>query len=122
MTKFIPVLGYLAKNWPELNAHTPAVVINPQAQPLDLLAWCWGEVLSMQAAANVLASSSDDISKGDFSALIIHRMDAFSEVFEIAVSQLIGEKRQAANGTMKPMPAASIVKPACAELANNGSV
>lgn len=94
MTKFIPVLGYLAQNWPELNTHTPAVVMNPEAQPLDLLAWCWGEFLSLQSAANVLAGSSDSISKGDFSALIVHRMDAFSEVFEIAISQLIEEKRR----------------------------
>lgn len=120
MTKFIPVLGYLAKNWTELNAHAPAVVVNPEAQPLDLLAWCWGEFLSMQSAANVLADGSDDISRGDFSALIIHRMDAFSGVFEFAISRLVEEKRQTASGTMKPMPAAGMVQPTCSEVAASG--
>lgn len=120
MNKLIPVMGYLANNWPGLNSHTPAVVMNPQAQPLDLLAWCWGEFLSVQSAANVLLGTSNEIRNGDFSALIVHRLDALSEVFEIAVSRLIEEKTQAASGAIEPMPGAGIGRPVCAEVTASG--
>jgi hypothetical protein len=96
-SKFTPVMGYLAQNWLAFNVQTPAVVMNPEAQPLDLLAWCWGELQSVQAAANVMTSSFGDIDKGDFSALIVHRVYALTEVFECAVDQLAAQQKQHAN-------------------------
>ena len=83
-----PVMGYLADNWNDLNKQTPAVVVNPEARPLDLLAWCWGELMSMQASVDVMISSNDDIKKGDFSALFLHRIEPLVVVFERAIDQL----------------------------------
>ncbi|ABM36283.1 hypothetical protein [Polaromonas naphthalenivorans] len=87
-TPVTPVMGYLAQNWINLNARTPAVILNPEASPLDLMAWCWAELRSMQAAANALVGGIDDIDKGDFSALIIHRIEPLANVFQQAMSQL----------------------------------
>ena len=87
------VLGYLAQNWTELNEHTPAVIVNPAARPLDLMAWCWGELMALQAAADALASDADDINKGDFSALIVHRLDPLVNVFELAMEQFRNQAR-----------------------------
>jgi hypothetical protein len=42
----------------------------------------------MQAAADVMISGHDDINKGDFSALILHRLTPLSAVFEKAMDQL----------------------------------
>lgn len=83
-----PVSGYLAQNWFGLNEQTPAVILNPAAQPLDLMAWCWGELASLQAAADALTAGTDNISRGDFSALFVHRLDPLMKVFDIALHQL----------------------------------
>jgi hypothetical protein len=82
------VIGYLAQNWTELNEHTPAVILNPEARPLDLMAWCWGELMALQAAADVLVDCTDEINKCNFSALIVHRLDPLVNVFELAMQQL----------------------------------
>ena len=89
-----PVMGYLADNWTHLNENTPAVIVNPEARPLDLMAWCWGELQSMQAAADALTCGSDDINKGDFSALIVHRLAPLTVVFAKAMDQLYGDAVQ----------------------------
>ena len=89
----VPVLGHLAKNWTEFNNDNPAVVLNPKAVPLDLMAWCWGELLSLNSAVDTLQGSSDDLNKGDFCALIVHRMDPLLGVFERALDKLIDEEK-----------------------------
>ena len=93
-TTLTPVMGYLTENFQGLNEKTPAVIVNPEARPLDLMAWCWAELQSMQAAADVMVSSHDDINKGDFSALILHRLTPLSLVFEQAMNQLYREAKQ----------------------------
>ena len=89
-----PVMGYLAENWTCLNARTPAVIVNPEARPLDLMAWCWAELQSLQAAAGAMQSGGNDINSGDFSALIVHRLEPLTVVFEQAMDQLLSEAVQ----------------------------
>ena len=89
----VPVMGHLAKNWTELNDRNPAVVLNLKAGPLDLMAWCWGELLSLNSAVDALQGSTDDIDKGDFCALIVHRMDPLLGVFDRAMEQLIDDEK-----------------------------
>ena len=93
-TKQTPVMGYLAENFQGLNEKTPAVIVNPEARPLDLMAWVWAELQALQAAADVMVCSHDDICKGDFSALIIHRMGPLTQVFEQAMNQLYSDAKQ----------------------------
>ena len=90
-----PVVGYLAKNWTGVNTQNPAVIVNPQAGPLDLLAWCWAELLSLQSAADVLEASNDDIDKGDFSTLVVYRIAPLANVLEQALNRLHSEATQA---------------------------
>ena len=92
-TDWVPVMGHLAKNWTELNDRNPAVVLNPKAGPLDLMAWCWGELLSLNSAVDALQASTDDIDKGDFCALIVHRMDPLLGVFDLAMEKLIDDEK-----------------------------
>ena len=87
-TDYQPVMGYLVNNWQKLNGKTPAVVLNPEALPLDLMAWVWGELQSVMAASNALAAGTGEITKGDFSALIVHRLCPLVEVFEVAMNRL----------------------------------
>ena len=93
-TKQTPVMGYLAENFQGLNEKTPAVIVNPEARPLDLMAWCWAELQSMQAAADVMVCRHDDIKKGDISALILNRLAPLSLVFEKAMNQLYSDAKQ----------------------------
>ena len=90
-TPFTPVMGYLANNWVGLNERTPAVVLNPEARPLDVMAWCWAELESIRAAANALVTAGGDINNGEFSALILYRIEPLAGVFEEVVSQLLRE-------------------------------
>jgi hypothetical protein len=87
-TPFMPVVGYLTSNWNSQDDNPPAVVLNPDARPIDVLVWCWAELESMRAAANVLIAVNDDINKGDFSALIIYRLEPLVDVMERVISQL----------------------------------
>ena len=89
-----PVMGYLADNWTHLNEHTPAVIVNPVARPLDLMAWCWAELQSLRAAADAMASGCSDINNGDFSALIVHRLEPLTLVFDKAMNQLCSDAAQ----------------------------
>ena len=91
-TDCVPVMGHLARNWTELNDRNPAVVLNPKAGPLDLMAWCWGELLSINSAADALEGCMD-MEKGDFSALIVHRMSPLLLVFDRAMEQLMDEDK-----------------------------
>ena len=87
-TPFTPVVGYLTSNWDSHDNRTPAVVMNPEASPVDVLVWCWAELESMLAAANVLMTAEDDINKGDFSALILYRLEPLLVVMEKTVGHL----------------------------------
>lgn len=87
-TNCLPVMGHMARNWVQFNKETPAVVLNPQARPLDLMAWVWGELQSVHAAAYTLAGDRNGIDKGAFDALILHRIDPLLIVLEAAIDQL----------------------------------
>lgn len=87
--KNVYVMGYLAGNWPNLNDKTPALMINPEASPLDMLAWCWGEVASMQSALDALAAAQAPIEPGELSGIFLHRMAPLERVLSEAISALI---------------------------------
>lgn len=90
--KPVEVMGYLAGNWTSLNNKTPALILNPDASPLDLLAWCWGEIASMNASLDSLASAEAHIEPAELSGIFLHRMAPLQSVMHEAVSFLIAEK------------------------------
>lgn len=87
--KHANVMGYLAGNWPSLNDAAPALIINPEATPLDMLAWCWGEIASMHAALNVLVSLGDPIEAGELSGIFLHRIAPVEVVLSEAIDALV---------------------------------
>ena len=50
-TTTVTPMGHLAENFIGLQDNAPAVILNPDAHPLAVLAWCWGEVESLSADA-----------------------------------------------------------------------
>lgn len=92
-TKNLPeVLGYLAWNWPDCNADNPAVMLNPSAQPLDLLAWCWGELMSLTAVADALVAGDAEHCGDVFGPVFVQRLPAVRDVLEHAVNRLYAER------------------------------
>lgn len=87
--------GYLADNWPRLNR--PALLVNPDARPEDLLAWCWGELMSLIAAAQVASETHDNLSSGDVAAIFLHRLEPLGSMLDHAIQQLAVVLPPAAN-------------------------
>ena len=87
-TPVTPVIGHLTQNWPDVNTRNPAIIVNPNASPLDLMSWCWAELRSMEAVCDVFVSGAQDIPIGDFSASIFYRIQPLTGVLEEAMRQL----------------------------------
>lgn len=89
-------IGHLAKNWPSLNEGEPAIIVNPAASPLDVLAWCWGEVESLRAAVDVMGESGACVDGDAVSGVLLHRLAPLSAVMQDAIQALVTAQRQAA--------------------------
>lgn len=92
-------MGYLAENWVGANEDAPALVVNPQASAVDLLAWVCGELCSLEAAARALvdvAPSDSFIAVCHFEAIFVHRLGPMERVLDLALSELIVQRE--ANG------------------------
>ena len=95
----IPVtpMGHLAENFVGLQDNAPAVILNPDAHPLAVLAWCWGEVESLSKAAGVYASSA--VAQGGvsdsgcaFNAIFTHRLQHLPRVMGLAIHALMDDR------------------------------
>lgn len=91
--KPINVLGHLAENWPDVNGERPALIVNPEACPLDLLAWCWGEVASLESAVQALTSAGSSVGPGELSAIFLHRLTPLANVLGAAIDALQAQER-----------------------------
>ena len=87
-------IGNLAKNWPSLNREQPAIIVNPAASPLDVLAWCWGEVKSLRLAAEGLVGSDDALDGEVVYAVFLHRLAPLSDVMCDAIQALVLSQQQ----------------------------
>ncbi|MDP3797411.1 MAG: hypothetical protein Q8R06_09710 [Polaromonas sp.] len=85
----VDVMGYLARNWLEQNKDNPALILNPKATPLDMLAWAWGEITSLEATLLALTAGQHEITTGDLSAIIQHRLCPLSNVMDFAIHALL---------------------------------
>jgi hypothetical protein len=86
----LEIVGYLANNW---CTDRPALMLNPEASPGELLAWCWGEVMSVLASADALATCADSISAGDVSAIFLHRLRPIEQVLDYATNAVVREEK-----------------------------
>ena len=102
----VPACGHLADNWPSLTENAPAVVVNPSASPLAVLAWCWGEVESLSQICHALAQSRDAIDSAAFTAGVLHRLAPVSGPMSDAISALV---RSDAQPVGAPHPSAASV-------------
>lgn len=79
--------GYLCENF--IGLETPALRVNPDATPGDLVAWCWAEVTSLEATAHAVAKVlfSEDPSLHPpeaFDKMFLHRLRPLRDVLEHA--------------------------------------
>lgn len=87
------VHGYLAENWLDCNSETPAVILNPEALPLDLLAWCWAELESLNVAGAALAAGGAASCGEAFGPLFLYRLPSVRDVLEHVIKRLYDERR-----------------------------
>ena len=93
------VIGYLAENWPGLNENTPAVIVNPDASPLDQLAWCWGEAASLSRASSLAVAAGEVFDTADFADIFYMRLPALADMLEHAIRRLNRAELQRQQGT-----------------------
>lgn len=86
--------GYLAQNWMELNVKTPAIIANPEASPLDVLSWCWGEVESLYQVTDAFAAAGADIDSNVLGAVYLHRLAPLSPLMRDAIQALVSNERK----------------------------
>ena len=85
-------VGFLAQNFGELQDNAPGVIVNPDAHPIAVLAWCWGEVESLAAAALVFDAAGPEVDSGAFGSVFVHRLVPLSAVMARAVEALARDK------------------------------
>ncbi len=90
-------VGFLAQNFGGLQDNAPGVIVNPDAHPLAVLAWCWGEIESLSAAALVFDAAGSDVDSGAFGSVFVHRLVPLSAVMGQAVAALVGGKDRMAD-------------------------
>ena len=88
------VLGNLAKNWSSLNKEEAAIIVNPAASSLDVLAWCWGEVESLRHAAIALSGEDECLDGEAVYAVFLHRLSPLSTVMHGAIHALVTSEAQ----------------------------
>ena len=89
----IEVMSYLATNWGQSHERPPALILNTEAHHLELLAWCWGEVHSLLASANVCTAGNENIPVHDMSAIFLSRLGPLAEVMSVAVQAGMNERQ-----------------------------
>ena len=106
----VPACGHLADNWPSLTENAPAVVVNPSASPLAVLAWCWGEVESLSQICHALAQSRDAIDSAAFTAGVLHRLAPVSAPMSEAISALVRSDAQPVGAPQPSAPSVAAVQ------------
>lgn len=86
------VCGCMADNW---MLDKPALQVNPEASPVALLGWCYGEVVSLRAVAAAVGSVECDLEADDMNAIFSHRLGPLVEVLRHAVDLLRDVEREA---------------------------
>ena len=83
--------GRLAKNW---LAKKSAVIVNSEASPVDVLAWVWGELASLNGVLRVLitARSDDDALADAVCDGIYHRIQPLPEVLAWAIDGVLNSR------------------------------
>lgn len=92
-------MGYLSENWLGANEDTPALIVNPDASPADLLAWACGELRSLEATGHALmdmASPGATFEARHFEAMFVHRIGPVERVVDLALARLLARQKASA--------------------------
>ncbi|MGB4927543.1 MAG: hypothetical protein WBP25_13770 [Giesbergeria sp.] len=85
-------MGYLAMDLISCTDDRPAIVVNTDARPIDLLAWCRGELRSLEATGTALAAVSAPDAQmdfDDFEAMFIHRLSPILRMVDVVLNELV---------------------------------
>lgn len=88
------VSGFLAQDWAAACGYTPAIVVNPEARPEDLLAWCCAEVGTIRLLADGAALSNGKIDHEPFVMEVLSRIEPAHELMRHALEKLVSREPQ----------------------------
>jgi len=83
----------MAGNW-IIGDDNNAVILNNQARPVDVLAWCWGELVAMRSVLRMLTVSDTDIDPNVLYEVVGHHMAPLPEILSAAIDRLISDAKQ----------------------------
>lgn len=96
------VVSNLGGSWPGYNEETPALILNPRATPMDLLAWCWAEMQSLNATVLRLSCSTVEMEPSEVLTILNHRVGPLTNVMKQAVGELVAEDRKRVSTSKRP--------------------
>ena len=77
--------GLLAANWIN-DEYPPAVIVNNAARPVDVLAWCWGELTALRSVLQGLSEGGSDIAPDLLRDALFHHIDPLPDVLGAVIS------------------------------------
>lgn len=94
----VSATGWIADNWPAFAAEgCPPVIVNPEASTGAVLAWCFGEVRSLNAAAlAVSATPGEALSADEVMLIFAHRLGPLECVLRAALDHMARAATRAA--------------------------
>jgi hypothetical protein len=89
----ISVSGPMAENWSG-PGETSAVIVNREAPIVDVLAWCWGEIVALRSVVRLLTFDGNDIPANVVYETVGHHLDRLPDVLEAAIDGLLREVKK----------------------------
>lgn len=87
----ISATGWLADNWVAVTEQIkvqPPVIVNPQASVDSVMAWCYGELVSLAAVSSALSCVGEMLSPAEIGAIFRHRLEPLADVVGAMVGRL----------------------------------
>jgi hypothetical protein len=86
-TVSVSASGPMAKFWTK-HSSPPAVIVNREASPVDLLSWCMAELTALRSIVNELTVREVDIEPNKLFEMVGHHLDPLPDVLEKAIDGL----------------------------------
>lgn len=87
----VSATGWLTDNWPAVTEQIelqPPVIVNPRASVESVMAWCYGELVSLAATSSALSCGGEMLSPTEIGAIFRHRLEPLADVIGAMVGRL----------------------------------
>ena len=90
----ISASGPMAENWSG-PGETSAVIVNREAPVIDVLAWCWGEIVALRSVVRLLSlDDGNDIPANVVYETVSHHLERLPDVLGAAIDGLWREVKK----------------------------